>query len=132
MALRSIALIGQADFSGAGRSKDLRNKLACNALVRGAHSHHSDQVHFKCKIVHSRPNTAESPLVPLVTRASASVHLPGYKQKLNKRSDVGRIVRAAGAAKDDERKNFFFVRTHQDGTAVAACKFDRGIGRLRH
>ena len=27
--------------------------------------------------------------------------------------------------------NFFFVRTHQDGTTVAACKFDRGIGRLR-
>jgi hypothetical protein len=44
----------------------------------------------------------------LVTRASASVHLPGYKQK---RSDVGRIVRAAGAAKDHERINFFFVRT---------------------
>ena len=39
-------------------------------------------------------------------------------------SDVGRIVRAAGAAKDHERINFFFGRTHQDGTTVAACKFD--------
>jgi hypothetical protein len=56
----------------------------------------------------------------------------GDKQKLNKRSDVGRIVRAAGAAKDHERMNFFFVRTHHDGTTVAACKCDRRIGRLRH
>jgi hypothetical protein len=46
-------------------------------------------------------------------------------------SDVGRIVRAAGAAKDHERINFFFVvRTHQDGTTIAAYKFD-GIGQLQ-
>ena len=133
MALRSIVLIGQADFSGAGRSKDLRNNLACNALVAGAHSHHSDQVHFKCKIVHSRPNTAGRPLFRWSREPVPRFTCPDIdKQKLNKRSDVGRIVRAAGAAKDHERMNFFFVRTHQDGTAVAACKFDRGIGRLRH
>ena len=29
-------------------------------------------------------------------------------------SDVGRIVRAAGVAKNHERINFFFIRTHQD------------------
>ena len=33
MALRSIVLVGQSDFSVAGRSKDRRNDLACNALV---------------------------------------------------------------------------------------------------
>ena len=32
-------------------------------------------------------------------------------------SDVGRIVRAAGVAKNHERINFFFIRTHQDGTS---------------
>jgi hypothetical protein len=62
--------------------KDRRNDLACNALVAGAHSHHSDEVHFECKIFHSGgqllPNTASRPLNPLVTRASASVHLPGH------------------------------------------------------
>jgi hypothetical protein len=78
MAPRSIALIGQADFSGAGRSKDLRNNLAGNALVAGAHSHQGDEVHFEGKIVHSRLNTAGRHLVPLVTRASASVHLPEH------------------------------------------------------
>jgi hypothetical protein len=62
MTLRSIVLIGQADFKSAGRSKDLGNKLACNALVAGAHSHHSDQVHFEGKIVHSGANTAGRPL----------------------------------------------------------------------
>ena len=40
-------------------------------------------------------------------------------------SDVGRIVRAAGVAKDHEGISFFLVRTHKDGTTVAACKFDR-------
>ena len=76
MALRSIVLVGQSDFSVAGRSKDRRNDLACNALVVGAHSHHSDEVHFECKIFHGEANfpylnTADH---PLVTRASASVH----------------------------------------------------------
>ena len=47
-------------------------------------------------------------------------------------SDVGRIVRAAGVAKDHERINFFFGRTHQDGTTVAACKFDGRVGQLQH
>ena len=46
-------------------------------------------------------------------------------------SDVGRIVRAAGDAKDDEGVNFFFGRTHQDGTTVAACKFDGRVGHLQ-
>ena len=127
LALRSIALIGPADFSGAGRSKDLRDKLACNALVRGAHSHHSDQVHLECKIVHSRPNTADRPLVPLVTRASASVHLPGYKQKLNKRSGDRRIVGVAGKAMNYQRTGFTPVPTHQDGATVSAFQFDRRI-----
>ena len=27
--------------------------------------------------------------------------------------------------------NFFFVRTYQDGTTVAACKFDSRIGQLQ-
>ena len=43
----------------------------------------------------------------------------------------GRIVRAAGAAKEHERINFFFVRAHQEDTTVAACKFDGRIGHLR-
>ena len=51
-ARRSIVFIGQSDFSGAGRSKDRRNDLACNALVVGAHSHHSDEVHFEREIFH--------------------------------------------------------------------------------
>ena len=52
MALRSIVLIGQSDFSDAGCSKDRRNGLACNALVPRTHSHHSDEVHFECEIFH--------------------------------------------------------------------------------
>ena len=68
-ARRSIVLIGQSDFSGAGRSKDRRNDLACNALVAGAHSHHSDEVHFECIIFHGEansphPNTAVAHLIP--------------------------------------------------------------------
>ena len=46
MAPRSIVLIGQSDFNGAGRSKDRRNDLACNTLVAGAHLHYSDEVHL--------------------------------------------------------------------------------------
>ena len=49
-ARRSIVLIGQSDLSDAGCSKDRRNDLACNALVPGTHSHHSDEVYFECKI----------------------------------------------------------------------------------
>ena len=41
-------------------------------------------------------------------------------------------MRAAGVAKDHERINFFFGRTHQDGTTVAACKFDGRVGQLQH
>ena len=33
---------------------------------------------------------------------------------------------------DDERVNFTFVATHQDGTTVAACKFNRWVGHLQH
>ena len=133
VATRSIVLIGQADFSGAGRSKDLRNNLACNALVTGAHSHHGDDVHFKGKIFHSRPNTAGRPLFRWSHEPVPRFTCPeiGDKQKLNKSSEVGRIVRAASAAKDHERINFFFARTHQDGTTVAACKFDRRIGHFQ-
>src|SRR3954471_11239172 len=76
-ALRSIVLIGQSDFSGAGRSNDRRNGLACNALVVGAHSHHSDEVHFEREIFHGGSLLAGRPL-PLVTRGRASVHLPGH------------------------------------------------------
>ena len=43
-------------------------------------------------------------------------------------SDVGRIVRAAGVAKDHERINFFFVRTQQDGTTAAAFEFGGRVG----
>ena len=69
MPLPSIVLIGQSDFSGAGRSKDRRNDLARHALVAGAHAHHSDEVHFECKIFHGRanfphPNTAVAHLIP--------------------------------------------------------------------
>jgi hypothetical protein len=68
MAPRSIVLIGQSDFNGAGRSKHRRNDLAGNALVVGAHSHHSDEVHFECKIFHGGanspyPNTAAAYLI---------------------------------------------------------------------
>ena len=35
------------------------------------------------------------------------------------------------AAKDDERVNFTFRPTHQDGTTVAACKFDGRVGQLQ-
>ena len=113
MAPRSIALISQADFDGAGRSKDPGNNLACNTLVAGAHSHHSDDAHFKCKIVHSRPNIASRPLFRWSHEPVPRFTCPniGDKQKLNKRSDVGRIVRAAGAAKDHERISSFFVHT---------------------
>jgi hypothetical protein len=47
--------------------KDRRNDLACNALVAGAHSHHSDEVHFECKIFHSGANSCPTPQVaPLI------------------------------------------------------------------
>ena len=54
---RSIVLIGQSDFNSAGRSKDRRNDLACNAFVVGAHSHHSNEVHFECKVFHGGANS---------------------------------------------------------------------------
>jgi hypothetical protein len=58
-ARRSIVLIGQSDFSDAGCSKDRRNDLACNALVPGTHSHHSDEVHFECKSSIRIPSRSE-------------------------------------------------------------------------
>ena len=51
-ARRGVVLIGQSDLNDTGRSKHRRNDLAGNALVLGAHSHHSDEVHFECKIFH--------------------------------------------------------------------------------
>jgi hypothetical protein len=54
----------------------------------------------------------------------------GDKQKL-KGSGVRQIVRAAGEAKDDERRGFTSVHTHQDGTASSASAFDRRIRRRR-
>ena len=67
-ARRGIVLIGQSDFNDTGRSKHRRNDLAGNALVLGAHSHHSDEVHFECKIFHDgasspHPNTAAAYLI---------------------------------------------------------------------
>ena len=50
------------------------------------------------------------------------MHLPpGVRRNngLNGVRQVGRIVRAAGVAKDYERINFFFVPTDQDDTTVA-------------
>ena len=43
---RSIVLIGQSNFNGAGRSKHRGNDLARNAFIRSPHAHHSDEVHF--------------------------------------------------------------------------------------
>jgi hypothetical protein len=49
---RSVVLIGQSNFNGAGRSKDCRNDFACNSLINGTHSHHRDEIHFECKVFH--------------------------------------------------------------------------------
>jgi hypothetical protein len=57
MALHRIVLIGQSDFNGAGRSHDRRNDLAGIALVVGAHSHHSNEVHSECEIFHGGANS---------------------------------------------------------------------------
>ena len=57
MARRSIVLVGQSDFNSAGRSKDRRNDLACNAFVVGAHSHHSNEVHFESKVFQGGANS---------------------------------------------------------------------------
>jgi hypothetical protein len=55
----------------------------------------------------------------------------GDKQKL-KGSGVRQIVRAAGEAKDRQRRDFTLVHTHQDGTASSASAFDRRIRRFQH
>jgi hypothetical protein len=49
---RSIALIGQSNFSVAGRSENGGNDLTCNVLISGAHSHHSDKVDFEDEVFH--------------------------------------------------------------------------------
>jgi hypothetical protein len=136
MGHRSMVLIDQSDFNGAWRFKDRRNDLACNALVVGAHSHHSNEVHFECKIFHGGGQlpTPQHRSRPLNPRASAPVHLPGHwgTNRRLKGSGGRRIVRAAGDAKDHERVGLTFVPTHQDGTAISAFAFDRRIKRFQH
>ena len=46
---RSIVLIGQSNFNGAGCSKDCGNDLA---RQRFHHAHHGDEVHFERKFAH--------------------------------------------------------------------------------
>ena len=114
-----------------GRSNDRRNDLACNALVVGAHSHHSDEVHFEREIFHGGSLLAGRPL-PLVTRGRAPVHLPGHwgTNRRLKGSGVRRIERIARSAMDHEGAGFTFVHTHQHGTAISAFQFNRRIRRF--
>ena len=48
----SVALIGQSEFHGAGRSEDCRDDPSRNAFLSGAHSHHGNNVHCERKIIH--------------------------------------------------------------------------------
>ena len=66
--------------------------------------------------------------------SAPSGHLPrcGVTSVEWGQSGVRRIVRAAGDAKDHERVDFTFVRTHQDGTAISAFTFDSRIRRFQH
>jgi len=76
---RSIVLIGQSNFNGAGRSKHRGNDLARNAFIRSPHPHHSDEVHFERKFAHDgRPrlsNNRSHLFNPLVIRRSAIAYL---------------------------------------------------------
>jgi hypothetical protein len=65
-----------------------------------------------------------------VAEGAPSDAAPASARRMNG-SDVRRIVRATGDAKDHEGVNSTFVPTYQDDTTFAAFKFDRRIGHLQ-
>ena len=56
MTHKNIVLIGQRDFRRTGRSKDQGNDRARITFICGTHSHHSDEVQLKDKVVHCDNN----------------------------------------------------------------------------
>ena len=47
-----IVVIGHSDLYGPGSAKDSGDDLTRRGLVRGIHTHHGDEMHLDCVIVH--------------------------------------------------------------------------------
>ena len=67
-----------------------------------------------CRSIETRRGTARR----------SQVKTPAAAKQGMKESNVRRVVRPAGAAKNRERVNFTFGPADQDGTTAAALKFD--------